>query len=282
MSQIGLISSIGTVLVTKNPCLHPGDFRKLEAVRVDALEQHNRDCIVFSTQGNRPNFDEMAGSDLDGDQYWVYWGHELEIKTAAEPLNYPSAPKKDLGRVTNDLIIEHVLDTFTDKAPGVISNTHSAIADKDPKGTQSDACRECAQLFSRAIDARKTGETINMQRIKALKDRYCQDYPAWMMKFDKPCMDPPSNSINEILFRKAVQARIRDTDLEDILRPLPISTNTQNETVLELGENENDKVEVKRSPLISCCFFLLCIASTILFYYGIFRLALKVYGHFHG
>jgi RNA-dependent RNA polymerase len=62
---------LGDVLVTKNPCLYPGDFRKFTAVRVPQLENYIRDCIVFPQNGPRPHPNEISGSDLDGDQYWV-------------------------------------------------------------------------------------------------------------------------------------------------------------------------------------------------------------------
>ncbi|KAF8788983.1 RNA-dependent RNA polymerase 1 like protein [Argiope bruennichi] len=66
----------GTVVVTKNPCMHPGDVRKFEAVYVKSL-LHIKDCIVFPAKGPRPHPDEMAGSDLDGDEYHVMWIKEL-------------------------------------------------------------------------------------------------------------------------------------------------------------------------------------------------------------
>jgi len=54
------------VLIARNPCLHPGDLRKLKAVDKPELS-HLSDCIVFSTRGPRPAADMMSGGDLDGD-----------------------------------------------------------------------------------------------------------------------------------------------------------------------------------------------------------------------
>lgn len=54
------------VLVTRNPCLHPGDLQKFKVVARDELA-HLVDCIVFPTQGKRPAADLMSGGDLDGD-----------------------------------------------------------------------------------------------------------------------------------------------------------------------------------------------------------------------
>ena len=54
------------VLISRNPCLHPGDLRKLKAVQCPQLS-HLTDSIVFSTNGRRPTADLMSGGDLDGD-----------------------------------------------------------------------------------------------------------------------------------------------------------------------------------------------------------------------
>ncbi|KAI1813797.1 RNA-dependent RNA polymerase [Poronia punctata] len=54
------------VLVTRNPCLHPGDLQKLKVVEHPALA-HLVDCIVFPIKGKRPSADMMSGGDLDGD-----------------------------------------------------------------------------------------------------------------------------------------------------------------------------------------------------------------------
>lgn len=55
------------VLVTRNPCLHPGDLQKFKAVQCDELT-HLTDCVIFPTQGHRPSADLMSGGDLDGDK----------------------------------------------------------------------------------------------------------------------------------------------------------------------------------------------------------------------
>ncbi len=54
------------VLVTRNPCLHPGDLQKFKLVYHPQLS-HLVDCIVFPVCGRRPSADMMSGGDLDGD-----------------------------------------------------------------------------------------------------------------------------------------------------------------------------------------------------------------------
>ncbi|KAJ6768833.1 RNA-dependent RNA polymerase [Salix koriyanagi] len=63
----------GKLVVAKNPCLHPGDMRVLQAVDVPALH-HMVDCIVFPQKGKRPHTNECSGSDLDGDVYFRMLG----------------------------------------------------------------------------------------------------------------------------------------------------------------------------------------------------------------
>jgi hypothetical protein len=56
----------GYVLVTRNPCLHPGDLRELKAIDRPELG-HLSDCIVFSTEVRIPNADTLSIGYLDGD-----------------------------------------------------------------------------------------------------------------------------------------------------------------------------------------------------------------------
>ena len=196
---------VGKVLITKNPCLHPGDVRCLEAVDIPTLRPFIRNCIVFPVRGSRPHCNEISGSDLDGDQYWVYWGKELTINGSVTPLAYKSTKTKLQFDVTSESIVQHILETIGDPKSGIISNTHSTVADKHRDGTNSSECKFLAERFSRAIDAAKTGERIDMKEVEELQQKWCIGYPTWMMKENKPSYK--STSINETLFTKAESLR---------------------------------------------------------------------------
>ncbi|PPD73110.1 hypothetical protein GOBAR_DD29982 [Gossypium barbadense] len=80
----------GKVVIAKNPCLHPGDLRVLEAV--DAVVLHHMvDCIVFPQKGHRPHPNECSGSDLDGDLYFVSWDEDLIPPCRYPPMDYGAA-----------------------------------------------------------------------------------------------------------------------------------------------------------------------------------------------
>ena len=96
----------GIVAIAKNPCLHPGDVRILEAVEAPGLE-HLVDCLVFPKKGDRPHSNEASGSDLDGDLYFVTWEETLipPSKQSWPPMQYDSAEAKALARPVNSMVI---------------------------------------------------------------------------------------------------------------------------------------------------------------------------------
>jgi RNA-dependent RNA polymerase len=100
---------VGTIVMAKNPCLHPGDVRILEAVDVPELH-HLVDCLVFPKKGERPHPNEASGSDLDGDVYFVTWDKNLvpPRKKSWPPMDYSPVKAKQLQRKVR----QHVSSTI--------------------------------------------------------------------------------------------------------------------------------------------------------------------------
>lgn len=72
------------VIVSRSPAHHPGDVRKLRAVRRGALE-HLVNVIVFPSRGPRPHPAEMSAGDLDGDKYLIIWDASIVAATTPVP-----------------------------------------------------------------------------------------------------------------------------------------------------------------------------------------------------
>lgn len=83
--RLGGLSEQAFVIVSRSPSYYPGDIRVLEVVTLSDNHPINelRNCILFSTQGDRPDPDKMGGGDLDGDKYLVVW-HPLLLKYASK------------------------------------------------------------------------------------------------------------------------------------------------------------------------------------------------------
>ncbi|CAF0754772.1 unnamed protein product [Adineta steineri] len=149
---------VGKIVVTKNPCHHPGDLRTFEAVDVPQL-RHLVDCIVFPQNGKRPHPNEISGSDLDGDEYAVYWHPDIMPTTENfAPYEYDSQekPKKLDREVTRDDITHTVLDISEQDALGRLSNLHLAFTDKF--SIRHPAAIKLASAISEEVDAGKTGK----------------------------------------------------------------------------------------------------------------------------
>ncbi|KAF7080288.1 hypothetical protein CFC21_084390 [Triticum aestivum] len=170
----------GKVVVAKNPCLHPGDIRILEAVYTPVLD-HMVNCVVFPQQGPRPHPDECSGSDLDGDIYFVSWDPDLIPTRMVAPMDYTPAPTETLD---HDVMIEEVHEYFANyivnESLGIIANAHVVFADRESLKAESTPCIKLAELFSVAVDYPKTGVPAQIPG-----ELHVREYPDFMEKLDR-------------------------------------------------------------------------------------------------
>ncbi|KAL1833192.1 hypothetical protein ACET3Z_002843 [Daucus carota] len=171
----------GFVVVAKNPCLHPGDVRILEAVDVPSL-RHLSDCVVFPQKGDRPHTNEASGSDLDGDLYFVTWDKNLipPGEKSWPAMDYSPVEVKEMQR---NIKLQDVADFFAknmvNESLGTICNAHVVHADSSDYGAMDENCILLAELAAKAVDFPKTGKIINMPT--HLKPKL---YPDFMEKED--------------------------------------------------------------------------------------------------
>uniref|UniRef100_A0A1I8IQ63 RNA-dependent RNA polymerase n=1 Tax=Macrostomum lignano TaxID=282301 RepID=A0A1I8IQ63_9PLAT len=161
------LSLRGQVVVTKSPCYLLGDVRVLLAVTDEdkpglAALNHLVDCIVFPVRGPRSHPSEISGSDLDGDQFFVCWDPDLLPLHQAEPYHYPAAevPASVRPPTKNDLIRHFASQNKFHAVTSEIDTLYKSWADS--LGPDCWQCCELGRLFSRAVDAAKSGELVSI------------------------------------------------------------------------------------------------------------------------
>lgn len=133
----------GVCLVGRNPSLHPGDIRVVQAIDVPALH-HLRDVVVFSQLGTRDVPSMCSGGDLDGDDFFVIWDADLTPQEwNYEPMNY-TAPAPSLVHKVEiaDLMKFFVRYMKNDSLPS-IAHAHLAQSDYLDDGVKDPKCMLC-------------------------------------------------------------------------------------------------------------------------------------------
>jgi RNA-dependent RNA polymerase len=130
----------GICLVGRNPSLHPGDLRVVEAINVPKLH-HLRDLVVFPQTGERDVPSMCSGGDLDGDDFFVIWDKDLQPpEWNCAPMNYsaPEPKPQNTPVEVTDVMKFFVRYIKNDSLP-TIAHAHLAYSDylnqsvKDPK-----------------------------------------------------------------------------------------------------------------------------------------------------
>ena len=84
-------------IVSRNPCLHPGDIQIVKIVKSPELEKrlgHFVNCLVFPRKGRRPLTNMVSGGDLDGDIYFICWEERLIPSYCPTPMDFKPKRKK--------------------------------------------------------------------------------------------------------------------------------------------------------------------------------------------
>ncbi|CAL3968152.1 unnamed protein product [Diplocarpon coronariae] len=172
----------GICLVGRNPSLHPGDLRVVQAVNIVALH-HLRDVVVFPLHGDRDLPSMCSGGDLDGDDFFVIWETALRPpEWNCPPMNYFAPNPRENKRPVQitDLMKFFVRFMKNDSLP-TIAHAHLCQSDLTNAGVKGAECLELAKLHSKAVDYVKTGQAAEMPKILRPKK-----WPHFMEKKYKP------------------------------------------------------------------------------------------------
>ena len=174
--------------VAKCPCLHPGDIRILtfkkyregdESTKKYEVFNKYENVVIFPSKGKRPHPDECSGSDLDGDNYFIFYDDDLVPKQTYEPMSYIFQKKED--EKSKKFNINDVIQYFAEYTNlnnlGMIGDAHLAIADK--YGAKYQIALNLCEKFSKAVDAPKTGDPPTLEEEKG---EVPQKFPHFMGK----------------------------------------------------------------------------------------------------
>ena len=173
----------GTVVVAKNPCLHPGDVRVLNAVNYQELA-HLVNVVVFSQNGERPIPDECSGSDLDGDEYFVTWNKNLIQIEQAQATKYIKEEGTSNIKIDGDCIKDYFVNFMKSEILGRITNLHIMYA--DCKGIYSDEALYYAEKAAKAVDYPKTGKRVSDHELERPNK-----WPDFLEKHHMPSYESP-------------------------------------------------------------------------------------------
>ncbi|KAJ3034383.1 hypothetical protein HDV00_005069 [Rhizophlyctis rosea] len=214
---------VGNLTVIKFPALHPGDVKVLKAVDRHQLH-HLRNVCVFSQLGNRPLVNELSGSDLDGDEYAVFFDTRL-IPTNHNhlPMDYTGQTPKN---ISDGVTIPHILDFFIDYIRndrlGMICSAWLAKADYEIGGPKHHECKNLAELASVAVDFNKSGVPADLPR--ELQPTEAPDFMAKANAKGRREVYKSSKVLGELFrsvqIRRAPQTQpLSDTQLQRFLVP---------------------------------------------------------------
>lgn len=136
----------GLCIVGRNPSLHPGDIRVVQAVDNPNL-RHLKDVVVFPSKGDRPVPAMLSGGDLDGDDFFIIWDPDLLPKEwNYKPMDYSAPPSRELDRdVSVDDMRKFFVNYMKNDVLALIATAHLGFADEH--GPKSSICRQISPIY---------------------------------------------------------------------------------------------------------------------------------------
>ncbi|KAM7187118.1 RNA dependent RNA polymerase domain containing protein, partial [Naviculisporaceae sp. PSN 640] len=157
----------GLCVVGRNPSLHPGDIRVVNAVDVPALRHLKPGVVAFPRNGDRDIPSMCSGGDLDGDDFFVIWDQNLIPREwCYPPMDYKAPPPHlEKGNIAMDelMAVFFVLYMKNNNLP-LIAHAHLATADREAEGAKHPKCIRLAELHSTAVDYVKTAVQAEWSR----------------------------------------------------------------------------------------------------------------------
>ena len=153
----------GPVIMYRNPCLHPGDIRKVEAVDIPELHFSKNVLILPGSNSKYSLSASCSGGDLDGDQFSVIWDKQyIPPSTVCQnPLDYENLgghPKKESDDATSaEALADFFVDCMENDTLGRVAHMHLALSDIRDKGAMDPICKKLAESQAVAVDFPKTG-----------------------------------------------------------------------------------------------------------------------------
>ena len=179
----------GPILTYRNPCLHPGDHRRVTGVRAKEL-MHLFNVMVLPVKDCKQSLaSACSGGDLDGDKFAVIWDADL---VPAEEFIFPPCDYQTLGTappvtrvdVTNqDELANYFTKFMANDSLGRIAHKHLALCDILDDGARHPLAIELAKSQSKAVDYPKTGiaPLVPEEALMLVEDK---GFPDFMEKED--------------------------------------------------------------------------------------------------
>ncbi|PVI06539.1 RdRP-domain-containing protein [Periconia macrospinosa] len=172
----------GVCVLARNPSLHCGDIRIVQAVDVPALH-HLKNVVVLPQTGDRDLANMCSGGDLDGDDYIVLWDTDFIPRIINEnPMDFtPEKPVESDRPITVQDITDFFVTYIKTDTLSRIATAHLAQADAKEEGVRDEVCLELARRHSQAVDYPKSGIPATMSR-----DLRPKKYPHFMESKQRP------------------------------------------------------------------------------------------------